>query len=126
MSDSQSLENGVDFIRCNLRFLKATHPEIFEHLEDIPEKGRAEEIRHVMRLGLMVKNGQLGASIGVVNSSPVANPISEQAALETVSQTASTTATDSTAMKKTEVPEVADMIKLGASDLDIGDDIFEL
>lgn len=125
MSDNQPLENGVDFIRCNLRFLKATHPEIFEHLEDIPEKGRAEEIRHVMRLGLMVKNGQLGASMGVVNSAPAANPISEQAAIETVSQTVSATTTSST-KQETEEPEVPDMIKLGNSDLDIGDDIFEL
>lgn len=125
MSDNQPLENGVDFIRCNLRFLKATHPEIFDHLESIPEKGRAEEIRHIMRLGLMVKNGQIGSSVGVVTSLPATTPTSEQSAIDTVSSSSDST-TSNTTTPTNEVSDVPDMIKLGDSDLDIGDDIFEL
>ncbi len=58
---SKASPNG-DYVRCNLKVTKIDHPEIYNHLASIND--RAEEIRHLIRLGLMVKNGNMPIGMG--------------------------------------------------------------
>ncbi|MBD1559788.1 hypothetical protein HC752_22890 [Vibrio sp. S9_S30] len=83
----KELVAGVDFVRCNLRAMKADHPDIFDHLAPINEKARAEEIRHLIRLGLMVKNGQLGGAMAMVQTMPAMAAMPTQVQQPHVEQT---------------------------------------
>lgn len=38
MSKPQQLQNNVEFVRCNQRILRETHPDLYEHFSKIHEK----------------------------------------------------------------------------------------
>ncbi|BDP33492.1 MULTISPECIES: hypothetical protein [Vibrio] len=127
MSKPQQLQNDVEFVRCNLRVLQDIHPDLFDHLSRINEKGRAEEIRYLMRLGLMVKNGQLGGLPAV--ASPVHHVVAQDIPSNApTSETVASSGTSADSQSSSNVTKPADSntVSLDESDLDFGDDLLGL
>ncbi|MDF4421720.1 hypothetical protein [Vibrio parahaemolyticus] len=120
----KELVAGVDFVRCNLRAMKADHPDIFDHLAPINEKARAEEIRHLIRLGLMVKNGQLGGAMAMVQTMPAMAAMPTQVQQPNVEQTK--IAENEQSPSYSESPLDPDVVKMEETDLDMGDDLLGL
>ncbi|EGQ7973668.1 hypothetical protein I7Z51_002593 [Vibrio parahaemolyticus] len=123
MSKPQQLQHNVDYIRCNLRVLRDTHPELFEHLEDINEKGRAEEVRYLMRLGLLVRNGQLG---GLPASNVVQQPTNPEQVVSVADSPVELDAATTTSRTNSPPPKDTNTVTLQDSDLDFGDDLLGL
>lgn len=120
----KELVAGVDFVRCNLRAMKADHPDIYDHLAPINEKARAEEIRHLIRLGLMVKNGQLGGAMAMMPAMPAMATIPTQVPQAEAAHTKAAVAQESPAQTKT--PLDPDVVQMDETDLDMGDDLLGL
>jgi hypothetical protein len=118
----KELVAGVDFVRCNLRAMKADHSDIFNHLAPINEKARAEEIRHLIRLGLMVKNGQLGGAM--VQTMPAIPAMPTQVQQPHVEQTEIAETEQSPSYS--ESPLDPDVVHMEETDLDMGDDLLGL
>ncbi|EJL6462182.1 hypothetical protein HPY09_20170 (plasmid) [Vibrio cholerae] len=122
MSKPQQLQNNVEFVRCNQRILRETHPDLYEHFSKIHEKGRAEEMRYLMRLGLMVKNGQL-------NGWPVQSvqqPLLQEIPSSVPDATVESISANANLSSNTVKPQDENTLNLGESDLDFGDDLLDL
>lgn len=113
-----------DVIRCNLRVSKYIHTDIYSHLSTVPDKGRAEECRYLMRLGLMFVNG---ASID--NGTRMLNINDGNSVIETQKNKIKADTLDPTE-NKTNTPKtknkVGNFIDMGDSDLDLGDELLLL
>lgn len=123
-AQKKELVAGVDFVRCNLRAMKSDHPDIYEHLAPINEKARAEEIRHLIRLGLMVKKGQLGGTMAMVQ------PMHAIATMPThIPQTQTVhaeVAETNHIPSQPKIPSNSDVVQMEETDLDMGDDLLNL
>lgn len=111
MSNNQKLQNNVDYIRCNLRFVKDANVDLFSHLKNIHENARTEECRHLMRLGLMVINGTFNGS---VNAKPI-----------TISSK-NTEPLTAEVKGKSKEEETTPIAPPKSNNLDLGDDLLEL
>lgn len=112
MSKSDSEQK---FVRCNLKIQEDAHPELYQHLERISEKARAEEIRHLMRIGLMITSSNF-------NGFPVAQGIQQN-----LRTTESTVKEEHPALSnKSSSRKDGSVVAFSDGGLDMGDDLLDL
>ena len=105
-----------EMIRVNLNVKQELHPEIHSHLSGVSVKARAEEIRYLMRLGLLAQQGKMG---GVAAPLVAVQEVTPQIPSSTTSSASDKIASDTS----TVVQEDPDVIQRDDSDLDFGDDL---
>ncbi len=111
-----------ELIRVNLHVKRDLNPDIYSHLDGIAVKGRAEEIRYLMRLGLLTQQGRLGA-VAAPTTSATQSRIDTHSDLSLQSES-------STAPKEVgssnELSNDPNVIHRNDSDLDFGDDLLAI
>lgn len=109
------MANNIEVVRCNLRVLKRTHLTLFDHLSKIQEKGRAEECRYLMRLGLMFQNGG-----GNSTAPPV---LTQNEDLREFSEKEESSTTNINSIEKSKEENI---VELNDEALDLGMDLLDL
>lgn len=119
MADTNELE---ELIRVNLHLKRDLNPDIFSHLEGVAVKGRAEEIRYLMRLGLLTHQGRMGAV-----AAPLTLATDPQIEAQTNNQTQSEHSNVSDEVSSSnELSDDPNVIHRDNSDLDFGDDLLSI
>lgn len=119
MADTNEQE---ELIRVNLHVKRDLNPDIFSHLEGVAVKGRAEEIRYLMRLGLLTQQGRMGA----VAAPPTFSNVPQfEAQSENQPQSELSNAPKEVSSSN-ELSDDPNVIHRDNSDLDFGDDLLAI
>ena len=113
---SKASPNG-DYVRCNLKVTKIDHPEIYNHLVSIND--RAEEIRHLIRLGLMVKNGNMPIGMGAIKHNTLGTTVPTEVPIDESNSDTANGSKQSASLKS----EDNNLVIKGEPDLDFGDEL---
>ena len=105
-------------LRCNLYINERDNPEIYNALKGVTSK--SEEARFLIRLGLMVRNGQM--TIGGQPNNNELKPEHNETIEELVDETKYK---DDKSQSKSEIAN-SDFVQLASTDLDFGDDLLSI
>lgn len=105
-------------LRCNLYINERDNPEIYNALKGVTSK--SEEARFLIRLGLMVRNGQM--TIGGQSNNNELKPEYN----ETLEELVDDTKYKSDKSQSTSKTANSDFVELASTDLDFGDDLLSI
>lgn len=105
-------------LRCNLYINERDNPEIYNALKGVTSK--SEEARFLIRLGLMVRNGQM--TIGGQSNNNELKPEYNETLEELVDDTKYKSDKSQSKSKTAN----SDFVELASTDLDFGDDLLSI
>lgn len=105
-------------LRCNLYINERDNPEIYNALKGVTSK--SEEARFLIRLGLMVRNGQM--TIGGQSNNNELKPEYNETLEELVDDTKYKSDKSQSQSKTAN----SDFVELASTDLDFGDDLLSI
>ena len=105
-------------LRCNLYINERDNPEIYNALKGVTSK--SEEARFLIRLGLMVRNGQM--TIGGQSNNNELKPEYN----ETLEELVDDTKYKSDKSQSTSKTANSEFVELASTDLDFGDDLLSI